>query len=53
MALPALSVGAQPSGNAGIAVPVCQASKTNVIQACHSLKLRMVSSVNVPGPSNV
>ena len=48
----AFSVGAQPSGQAGIAVPVCQADKTDAIQACHSLKLRMVSPVNFPGPSN-
>ncbi len=44
---------AHPSGQAGMALPVCQASKTEVIHVCHWLKLRMVSSVNLPGPSNV
>ena len=36
-----------------MAVPRSQASKTEVIHACHPLKLRMDSSVNLPGPSNV
>ena len=40
-------------GQAGMALPVCQASKTEIIHVCHWLKLRMVSSVNFPGPSNV
>ena len=47
VALPDFSVRAQPSGQAGIAVPVCQDSNTDVIQACHSLKLRMVSLVEL------
>ena len=50
---PAGQLPSHPSGQAGMALPVSQASKTEVIQACHWLKLRMVSSVNLPGPSNV
>ena len=43
----------QVSGQAGMAVPRSQASKTEVIHICHPLKLRMDSSVNLPGPSNI